>query len=208
MATYTLPVVLRNELGSRAVNRLRRAGKIPTNLYGHKHGNINFVVNRTDFLSALKAKARMVNLEWDNNKESALIKEVQYDHLGDEVLHVDFSRIDADETVNLQVPIELFGSPIGLKSHGVLDHLLKEVNIECVVTSIPEKIRLNVSGVDVGQSITVKDVETPDGVKITNNLDAVVVSVHVIAEEKESTEEDMAEPEVITEKKSDEDGSK
>lgn len=201
MATHILPVVLRNELGSRAVKRLRSDGKIPTILYGHKQDNVNLTVNRSDFLAALKAKARMVDLKWDTGGESALIKEVQYDALGDDILHIDFTRIDAGETVKLQVPIELYGTPVGLKRHGVLQHLMKEISIECVVNSIPEKIRVNVSNLDVGQSILVKDLEVNDDVKIASSLDAMVASVNVLAEEKESSEEEMSEPEVITEKK-------
>lgn len=206
MATHILPVMLRNEVGSRAVKRLRKSGKIPTILYGHKQDNINLSVDRSDFLHALKAKARMVNLKWDNNDESALIKEVQYDYLGDEIIHVDFSRIDIGETVKLHVPIELFGVPVGLKKHGVLDHLLKEVSVECVVTAIPEKIRVVVSGLDAGQSILVKDLTVPEGVKIINNPDAVVVSIHFAVEEEKTDEEGMAEPEVITSKKESESG--
>lgn len=201
MATFTLPVELRDELGSRAVKRLRNAGKIPTVLYGHKQGNIVLSVNKSDFQSALKMKARMVDLEWGDNKESALIKDVQYDHLGDDVLHVDFSRIDSDETVHLQIPLELFGAPVGLKKHGVLDHVLKEVNVECVVTSIPEKLRVNVSGLDVGQAIFVKNLVVPEGLKVLTNPELIVVSVNVISEEKEGAEDEMAELEVITEKK-------
>ncbi len=204
MSTYSLPVALRDVVGGNAVKRLRNTGKIPSILYGHKQGNINLMVCRNEFQGAIKAKARMVSLKWDNNEETALVKEIQYDYLGDEIVHIDFARTDATETVNLQVPIELFGTPVGLKSHGVLDHALKEVSVECVVTSIPEKIRVSVAKIDVGQSILVKELDLPDGVKVTNNPDAIVAAVSVVAEEKEAAEgEDMAEPEVITAKKED-----
>lgn len=201
MSIYTLPVMLRNEVGSNAVKRLRRNGRIPSILYGHKQENLNLSINKVDFYDALKARARMVNLEWGDINENALVKEVQYDLLGDEILHVDFTRVDAGEKVRLQVPIELYGEPVGHKKHGVLDHLLKEIGIECIVSAIPEKIRVDVSRLDIGQSVLVKDLDVPTDATITSNPDAVVASVYLIGEEKAPTEEELAEPEVIVGKK-------
>ncbi|MGR3318971.1 MAG: 50S ribosomal protein L25 [Candidatus Anammoxibacter sp.] len=202
MSTYTLPVKPRDKVGSNAVKRLRNSGSIPSILYGHKQENINLSIDKVDLHNALKAKARMVNLKWDNNNENAFVKEVQYDSLGDEIVHVDFTRVDVGEKIKLEIPIELYGEPIGHKKHGVLDHLLKKIEIECEVNSIPEKIRVDVSGLDVNQSVLVKDLQAPESVIIANNPDTIVASVHLVAEEKETTDEDaQAEPEVIAGKK-------
>ena len=201
MSTYTLPVMLRKEKGSRAVRKLRQNGMVPSVLYGHNQENINLSVNKADLNDALKAKARMVNLQWEGKNENAFVKDLQYDLLGNEIIHMDFARVDLGEKVKLAIAVELYGEPIGHKKHGVLDHLLKEVNVECVVTSIPGKIRVNVSELDLGQSISVKDLDFPENVTVMDNPDAIVASVHLIAEEKVTTEEELAEPEVIAAKK-------
>lgn len=201
MSTYTLPVILRNEKGSNAMRKLRQNGMVPSVLYGHNQENINLSVNKADLNDALKAKARMVSLQWEGKSENAFVKDLQYDLLGDEIIHMDFTRVDLGEKVKLAIPVELYGEPVGQKKHGVLDHILKEINIECVVTSIPEGIRVNVSELDLGQSISVKDLDFPENVSVEDNPDAVVASVHLIAAEKEETEEELAEPEVIAAKK-------
>ncbi len=201
MSIFTLPVMLRNEVGSNSVKRLRKEGVIPTVLYGHKQECVNLSVTSAVLHDALKAKARMVQLEWDSTKENAIVKEVQYDYLGDNILHVDFARVDVGEKVTVDVPVELYGEPIGHKKHGVLTHLLKNVVIECVVTAIPEKIRADVSGLDLDQSILVKDLVIPEGASITNSPDSTVASVHVVVEKGESEEEVQDEPEVIASKK-------
>lgn len=208
MSNYTLPVVLRDEVGSGAARRMRAAGNIPSVLYGHKQENINLLVSRSGLDGALKAKARMVTLEWGGNHEDVLLKELQYDYLGDDVIHVDFARIDAGEKVTLDVPVELYGDPVGRKKHGVLTHSLKKISVECVVTSIPEKIRVDVSGLDVDQSVLVSGLTIAGDVKVINSPDAVVASVHLVAEEKEVTDEEaIAEPEVIAEKKDVDEGA-
>ncbi|MGR3220830.1 MAG: 50S ribosomal protein L25 [Candidatus Anammoxibacter sp.] len=202
MSTYTLPVKLRDKVGTNAVKKLRNGGSIPSILYGHKQENINLSIDKIDLHNALKAKARMVSLKWDNNTESAFLKELQYDALGDEIVHVDFTRVDAGEKITLEIPVELYGEPIGHKSHGVLGHLLRKISIECAVNSIPEKIRVDVSGLGVDQSILVKDLQVPESVTIVNNPDTIVASVHLVAEEKGTAVEDaLAEPEVISGKK-------
>ena len=206
MSIFTLPVMLRNEVGSNSVKRLRKEGVIPTVLYGHKQESINLSVSCADLHNALKAKARMVQLEWDNTKENAIFKEVQYDYLGDEILHVDFARVDVGEKVEVDVSIELYGEPVGHKKHGVLEHVLKNVGVECVVTAIPEKIRADVSGLDLDQSLLVKDLAIPEGATIKNSPDSVVASVHLVIEKVEAEEEGQEEPEVIASKKEDGEG--
>lgn len=200
MDIYTISVTLRSEIGTRSVNRLRKNGQIPAILYGQKKENIHLSLKKFDLQMALKSNARIVNLKLNGESDNALIKEVQYDTFGDEILHVDFFRIDINETVKINVPIELYGTPVGLKKHGVLDHLLKKANIECLATLIPERIKVNVSNLDAGQSILIKDLEIPEGVKILNNPETIVVSVHFAVEEKEISEEEIAAPTLIEKK--------
>lgn len=200
MDIYPLSVTLRSETGTRSVKRLRKNGQIPAVLYGQKKENLRLSLKKLDMQNALKSNARIVNLKLNGESDNALIKEVQHDTFGNEILHVDFFRIDINKTVEINVPIELYGTPVGLKKHGVLDHLLKKANIECLATSIPERIKVNISNLDAGQSFLIKDLEIPEGVKILNNPETIVVSVHFAVEEKGISEEEMAAPELIEKK--------
>ena len=144
----------------------------------------------------------MVNLKWNGSEEIAIIKNVQFDTFGKEVLHADFVRIDLTERVSTWVPIELYGASPGVQEGGILDHAMREVELECLATEIPKSIRINIAELVIGKSIHVNDVEVPSNVKILANPDNIVVSVHFAAEEKEVAEEELAAgPEVITARK-------
>lgn len=187
--------------GSKAVKRLRKEGEIPAILYGHKLDNVMLSLKEDQFTKILRTGARMIRLTFDNKKESALIKAVQYDTLEDSVLHVDFSRIDIDERVTLRVPVELIGDSIGVKEGGILTHAMKDVEIECFPTAIPEKIKVNISELGLGKTIHVNELPVLEGVRYISDAEAVVVSVHEVAAEKAVPEEELlAEPEVITRK--------
>ncbi|NUO07439.1 MAG: 50S ribosomal protein L25 [Candidatus Brocadia sp.] len=192
----------RTTKGSKGVKKLRMVGKIPAVLYGHKQDNVMLSLKEDEFIRILHTGTRMIRLTFDNNKkESALIKEVQYDNLADRVLHVDFSRIDLDERVKLRVPVELIGESIGVKEGGVLTHVMKDVEIECLPTTIPEKIKVNISELGVGTSFHVKELPVLEGIQYTSDAEAVVASVHQIVEKKAVPEEELlAEPEVIAKK--------
>ncbi len=201
MKILELKTEKRTTKGSKAVKKLRDDGKIPAVLYGHKQDNVMLCLREDDFVRILNARARMLYLTFDNKKESALIKEVQYDNLVDRVLHVDFSRVDLNERVKLRVPVELHGESIGVKEGGVLTHVMKDVEIECLPTAIPEKIKVSISELGMGKSIHVKELPVLEGIQYISDAEAVIASIHHIVEEKVVAEEEiLAEPEVITKK--------
>lgn len=201
MKILELKAEKRTTKGSRAVKKLRESGQIPAILYGHKQDNVMLCMNEHDFTRILHTGTRMINLTVDNKKESALIKDVQYDHVLDCVLHVDFSRIDLTERVKLRVQLELHGESIGVKEGGVLTHVMKDVEIECLPTAIPEKIKVNISELGVGKAIHVKELPLLEGIQYISDPESVVASVHQIVEAKAVAEEELlAEPEVITKK--------
>lgn len=207
METVVLEAALREETGTNAVRRLRREGRVPGILYGLGRDNVRLTLKDVSIKSLLHSMARMVNLKWDDKTEAALIKDIQYDTFGKEVLHVDFVRVDLHTRVVIHVPIELYGHPIGVKEGGVLDHQLKEAEIECMPTAIPEKIRVNVSELGVGHSILAKDIVVPAEATMKSPPDTVVASIRMVEEEKVvSEEETLAEPEVITRKAEKEEG--
>ncbi|MEP9410627.1 MAG: 50S ribosomal protein L25 [Candidatus Brocadia sp.] len=201
MEILDLKAEKRTTKGSKGVKKLRMAGQIPAMLYGHKQDNVMLCLKKSEFARILHTGTRMVRLTFDNKKESALIKEVQYDTLEDSVLHVDFSRIDLNERVKLRVPIELAGESVGVKEGGVLTHVMKDIEIECLPVAIPEKIKVNISELGLGKAIHVKELPVLEGIQYTSDAEAVVVSVHQVVEKKAVPEEElMAEPEVITRK--------
>ena len=132
------------------------------------------------------------------------MKEVQYDHLGMEVIHVDFARVSLDEKVEVTMPLELKGEPKGEAEGGVLQQIVSELEIECLVTEIPEEIWHNVSEMVLDTVLHIKDLKLPPGVKCMQDEDLIVATVKEIQEEvaaPAAEAEGAAEPEVIGRKK-------
>ncbi len=205
MDAISIQIQIKKDSGSRIASKYRKSGLIPAILYGHKQENLMFLLDKREFIKTLNSGVKMVNLKWDSSEETALIKNVQFDTFGKEILHIDFVRIALTEKVTTPVPIVLYGTSQGVKEGGILDHSMKEVEIECLPTEIPKEIRINVSELKIKDSLHMKDIELPPNVKALENPDAIVVSVHFAAEEKEVPEEELvAEPEVLTARKPEE----
>lgn len=204
-----LQVEIRQSRGKHNARRMRKDGKIPAILYGHGQECLSLMV-ATDALEAvLRHGGHVVELT-GAVKESALMRELQWNTWGTEVLHVDFARVSADETIEVTVPIELRGEAPGLKDGGVLEHLLHEIDIECKATDVPEKITVKVNQLQIGQSVTVADLALPEGGRCLGNPKDVVVQciVPVEAPEEEAVgEAGEAEPEVIGGRKEEEESS-
>jgi large subunit ribosomal protein L25 len=148
---------------------------------------------------------RVVDLKESGKLEKALIREVQWDHLGKDVLHVDFTRVSADERIRVNVPVELRGIAPGVTGGtGVIDQPIQSLSVECLAISIPESIRVAVNELQLGMAIHVRDLVLPPGVVAMNDPDAIVV--HVTAKQVEpepvaaaaaAPVEGAAEPEII-----------
>src|SRR3954454_4603044 len=150
MATQSAQVTARQrkELGSRANKRLRDSGFVPGVVYGHKEAVIPVTLPKKELTNHIGHGAHLFDLALDGKSEKVLVKEVQYDHLGLEILHVDFARVSLDEKVEVTVALELKGTPKGEAEGGVLQQIISELEIECLVTDIPEVIRHNVSDLE------------------------------------------------------------
>ena len=202
METQQLQVKIKEDTGSLKARKHRVSGLIPAILYGHKQESMMFLLNEKEFSTVLNTEAKMVNLKWNGSEEIALIKDVQFDTFGRKILHVDFVRIALTEKVTTHVPVVLYGTSQGVKEGGILDHALKEIEIECLPTEIPKNIRINISELAIGNTIHISDLELPANTKVLGNPDAIVVSVHFAAEEKETPEEEASsEPEIISARK-------
>lgn len=192
-------VQVREGLGSRANKRLREAGFIPGVIYGHREAVIPVTLPKKEVVNHLSHGAHVFDLSLDGKSEQVLVKEVQYDHLGMEVLHVDFARVSLDEKVEVTVPLELRGTPKGEADGGVLQQILTELEVECLVTDIPEFIRHNISEMAIDDVLHVKDIQLPPGVKAMQDGEQIVATVKEILEAApaEAVEGESAEPEVI-----------
>jgi large subunit ribosomal protein L25 len=189
----------RTELGSRANKRLRDSGLLPGVIYGHKEAVIPVTLPKKEVVNHLDHGAHLFDLTLDGKNEKVLIKEVQYDHLGMEVIHVDFARVSLDEKVKVSIPLELKGTPKGEADGGVLQQIIKDLDVECLVTEIPDAIRYNVADMELDAVLHIKDLKLPAGVKVLHDDDLIVATVKEILEVAPATvgEEGAAEPEVI-----------
>ncbi len=193
--------------GTRAARRLRRQGKTPAVIYGHGESPENVAVPVRDLSNLLEHGAHLVELRLNGSPQPVLIKDVQFDHLGVAPIHVDFTRVDLNERVEVKVPLEFRGTPIGVHEGGLLDHDRVEIEIECLVTEIPESIRVNVSDLKLGDSLHVRDIELLPNVKAVTPAEAIICSVRVKAAEVEvaaPTEEAATQPEIIGRKEKEE----
>ncbi len=199
----TLVAQRRQPKGSKVARRLRQTGQVPGVLYGHKEENIPLAVSAEELTWAVRHGSRVVDLQADGKTEKALIRELQYDHLGMAILHVDFARVAADERIQIEVRLDIRGTAPGVTAGGVLEQNLHTIEVECPALSIPESIRVNVSELKIEDAIHVRDLKLPEGVKALTDPDAIVV--HVVAKAVEPEEAaaaaaaaaEQAEPEVI-----------
>jgi large subunit ribosomal protein L25 len=198
--TANLTVQTRGERGSRANKRLRDKGLIPGVIYGHKEAVVAVTLPRLEVAQHLNRGAHLFDLNLDGASQKVLVKEVQYDHLGMEVIHVDFARVNLDEKVKVTIPLELKGTPKGESEGGVLQQIVAVLEVECLVTEIPDLIRHNVSDMALNAVLRVSDLKFPEGVRPVNDRDAIVATVKEILETvatPAAVEGAAAEPELI-----------
>ncbi len=192
----------RTTQGSAQSRQLRAKGKVPAILYGHGQAVEMLSLPADALRHALESGRRLVTLRLGDREERALVKEVQYDTWGQEILHVDFGRVALDETVSVEVEVVSHGTPKGALSGGVLEQPLRRVQLACKADAIPDQIRVEVERMDLNDKIQVKDLPVPPGVKITEDPDAIVFIVKETREEEvvaaaPAAEAASTEPEVI-----------
>lgn len=199
--TVVVKVKPRTGSGSRAARRLRAEGLIPAVLYGHKQEPVSISVDEDQVRALLRHGAHgLLEVDIDGVKDSAVIKEMQWDHLGNEVLHVDFARVSKDERIELVVPIILKGSAPGTAEGGVVEHVLHRLEVESRADNILQEIIVNINTLHLGNAIHVKDLALGDGTTTAVDPDQVVVQVvkPTLEEEPEpGAETTGAEPELI-----------
>jgi large subunit ribosomal protein L25 len=201
--TATLKAETRTGSGSRQADKLRKAGRVPGIVYGHKEANVAVSVPADELDRLIRVQhARVLELDVGGKTETVLVRDLQWDHLGRELLHVDFARVSASDTVKVTVPVELRNSP-KVTGGGVLDQPLHTLHIECSPTKIPEAIRIDITNLTLGTPIHVRELALPEGVKVLEAPESVVVQLKLPGAEPAVTAptEPGAGPEVIKKEK-------
>lgn len=200
-----LQVEKRDWVGKRRVRRQRAEGRIPAVLYGHGEDVVHLSAATADLATVLRHGSQLVDLD-GAVKESALIKDIQWDTYGIEMLHVDLTRVSADERIAVTVPVEIRGEAPGTKQGGVVENPVHEIEIECLAVAIPSSLQANVNQLELDQAISAGDLELPEGAKLLVEADLVLVQCVEPAPEMEMEEgvSGAVEPEVIGAKKDEE----
>ena len=212
MADLNITAIPREVSTKGAVNKLKREGQVPGVLYSNEMEPITFSIPELALKPVVyTTEMHLVNIKIGDNEEvKSILKDIQFDPLTDKIIHVDFQAIKAGQVIQVQVPINIIGQAIGVKNGGRLAQSLHKVDVECLPKNIPTHLEVDISDLDIGDSILVRELNT-DNIKILNAEDASVVGVTTsrAEEEEEVVDElledtDEAEPEVIGKGKSEE----
>lgn len=169
----------RTQSGTGAVKRMRKAGNIPAALYGRKVKASNIQVHGKTFSKLLEGSASdniLVSLKITGAEDQlALVQEVQHDYLRGGILHVDFHAVAADEEIHANVPVAIVGEAKGQKLGGLVEAIHHEIEVRCLPKDLPESIQIDVSSLDVGQGIHIREISFPAGVTCRLGPDVVIV---------------------------------
>jgi len=198
----------RSDTGRAAARKLKSRGIIPAVVYGGKDKPQALQVSARDvdvMLSHASGENILVELEIEGETRTALVQEVQHAPVGSNVLHIDFHAVSMDEALEAEVPLEAFGMANGVKNFGgLLEQSLRTLTVKCLPRDLPDKITVDVSNLNIGDAIHVRDIQMPQGVSAKQQPDLTAFSVVAPAVEEEpvaAATEAAASPEVITEKK-------
>jgi large subunit ribosomal protein L25 len=207
--TLLLKAEIREHTGSKTVRKVRQQGRIPAVVYGHKKTPAAIYFDAHNITQGHHHGQRLLVVQIGKNKEKTIIKELQYDYLGKNIIHVDLMRVNATEIVKVMVPIELKGTAAGTHESGIIEEQTDRLEIECKVSDIPETIVVSVKDVHVGDTLHAGDIEIPDGINLVSSPETLLVTCHLVAAAKttEEVEEEMpVTPEIIGETKESEAG--
>lgn len=200
----------RERTGTRYSKRVRDAGGMPAIVYGHGEKPAPVVMEAHELNRMIHDGEKIFRMELDGSgPETVLLKDVQFDYLGTDIVHCDFARVDLNERMTVSVPLRFRGQAPGMKQAGaVMMHPHDEIELECTLSNLPDEIEVDMSGLDVHDTITAADVKLPlETMKLMSDPDMVVAQIIIQAQEEEDTTSeggevsDAAEPEVISEKK-------
>ncbi len=217
MERITINAEKRDEFGKGAARGLRRKNMIPAILY-REGGSLPIKFSKkelTRFINTTAGEQVMVNLQFaDGESRLALIKDYQVEPTKGELLHADFFEVSLTEEVKVTVHVTTLGEPIGVRRDGgILQYPLREIDVECLPDRIPGHIKIDISGLEIGQSLRVSDLKLGEGIKVLNDPEKVIINIIAPAVEEAAPAEvapapEVAEPEVIKKGKKEEEETK
>jgi large subunit ribosomal protein L25 len=168
---------LRNKKGDSSTKALRRQGKVPAVFYIHDEDTVPISVDEKELHHLIQKKSNILDVIFPDGKvQKSILREVQKDPVTDHILHVDLMGIKLTEKVRLTIPVVLMGTPAGVKEGGILEHLLREVEVEGLPLDIPDRIEIDVSNLNIGHVLTLKDVPI-ERVRVITSLQQAVANV-------------------------------
>jgi len=218
MAEVTLEVVRRERSGKEIAKKLRAGGKVPAVVYGGHKESVAIEVDRksvTELIQKSEHGVRsifLLKMSGTDQQRHAMIKDIQIDPISRRMTHIDFVRVVMDEVVRVTIPVHVIGTSAGVKEGGLLDFQVRELHVECLPGQIPDEIEVDVTSLGVHEYYRISDLKLPEGVKVLDDSERVVVGVtHAKAEpvaELEAAAAAPAEPEVIKKGKPEEEKEK
>ncbi len=198
----------RTKIDKASRSALRKEGKVPAIFYSKHHEPQAIEISeRAIHPLVFTSKTSLISLNVEGQEEQdCIIKDVQFDPVTDKIVHIDFLGLKKGEKIQIEVPVQLVGNPIGIKEGGVLQHILHKLEIECLPADIPEHLEIDVTNLKLGSSIHVSDANF-DNIQILNSPESVIASVTHPKVEKEAVPaegEEVKEPEVIAKGKTQE----
>ena len=193
MAENELVVEVREASTKGAARRLRQTGRIPAVCYGRNATPVSVSLDPKGLEHVLKTSSSGLNTLFelkgggDFDGKPVLVRELQRNPVSGHLIHADLYAVDLQKKVHVSVPVHLEGSPEGVKMGGILDHTLREIEFECLPQSIPEEVRVDVSALEIGDSLHVRDLTLPEGATLVSDPELAVVLVAAPAVEEEPT---------------------
>jgi large subunit ribosomal protein L25 len=173
---------------------------VPAVIYGHKQEVVPITLANDDVTHMMKAASHLAELDFGGKLETVLIRDVQWDHLGRRILHVDFTRVDVTELIETEVNVELKGSAPGVAEGGILEHLVHSLRVTCPAGAIPDSIKVDISNLKIDEGVYVRDLSIPAGLTVDSDPDTLIVHVVIRGTQAETPEpaaEAVTQPEVI-----------
>jgi large subunit ribosomal protein L25 len=200
MAQNTLNVLKRVRMGKSGAREIRREGNVPAILYGKGADPIPLVINPADLKQALSTEAGEntlleINVQNDSEeiKKLSLLRDIQYDFLTSKPIHFDFQALDIDKKITVGVPVVITGVSKGVKEGGILEEILRDISVECLPKDIPNSYEVDVSELEIGNSIHIGALEIADEINLLHDEDETIVTVLAprmeVVEEVEEEEE-------------------
>jgi len=185
MAQSTLFVKIREGVGKSAAKKVRKEGAVPAILYGKETVPIPIAVNLVDFKKALSTEAgenTLLELHINRDQEEitklALLRDIQFDYLTSRPIHFDFQEVLMKEKLTVKVPVKIIGKAYGVKDeHGILEEILREIEIECLPADIPNSFEVDVTNLGIGDSIHVSDLAVSENITILHDADETIITI-------------------------------